>query len=272
MAKRFIDTTLFRKSFVRGLPAEDKALWIILFCECSNAGIYDVDLEVLSIYSGQKITLDKLKTSFGSKLYFFDNDKKIFIPSFIEFQYGHLSETNNPQKSVIKELKKYKLLNDDLEVIDIEAIEGLGKGSQTLEIRDNIDNQSIEGLGKGSPTLQEQEQDKEQDKEKEKTEKENSEKIKNELDLKSLHLFKNSPFIDLEVLKTRIGKEYLKYDVDYYHKRALNYSQSQGKMYKDWCASIRNFMLGDEREGKAVLQGQKHTKQPVNNYANMKML
>lgn len=111
MAKRFIDTDLFKKRFVRSLPGAYKILWVYLFCECDYAGIWEADLEVAELYCGQKFNLEDFNKALGGKLYFFDGGSKAFIPEFIEFQYGGELNKNNPaHRSVIARLEKYDLL------------------------------------------------------------------------------------------------------------------------------------------------------------------
>jgi hypothetical protein len=60
MAKRFIDTDLFRKPFMRSLEAPYKALWIYLLCECDHAGVWVVELDVAQIRMGLKLDPDKV--------------------------------------------------------------------------------------------------------------------------------------------------------------------------------------------------------------------
>lgn len=124
MAKRFIDTNIFRKSFIRSLPSSQKLLWIYLFCDCSHAGIWEVDLEVASLFTGCKLKIEDIK-ALSNKIKFFDHERKIFIPEFIEFQYGKLRSNNNTHIAVIRDLEKYNLINDSLEIINNECIEGL---------------------------------------------------------------------------------------------------------------------------------------------------
>lgn len=111
MAKRFIDTDLFKKRFVRGLKGPYKLLWVYLFCECDNAGIWNVDIEAAELFCGQKYTLEELKIAFAGKIHFFDDESKAFIPDFIEFQYGGILNEKNPaHKAVFQKLEKYQLL------------------------------------------------------------------------------------------------------------------------------------------------------------------
>lgn len=112
MAKRFIDTDLFKKRFVRGLKGPYKLLWIYLFCECDNAGIWNVDIEAAELFCGQKYSLSELKKAFAGKIHFFDDESKAFLPEFIEFQYGEELNNKNPaHKAVIMKLEKYQLFS-----------------------------------------------------------------------------------------------------------------------------------------------------------------
>lgn len=79
-----------------------------LFCECDNAGIWEVDLEVAGLYCGETYTLEDFEKAFAGRIYFFNNGSKAFLPEFIVFQYGgvsNLNPTNNAHKSVLQNLK-----------------------------------------------------------------------------------------------------------------------------------------------------------------------
>ena len=112
MAKRFIDTDLFKKRFVRGLKGPYKLLWVYLFCECDNAGIWNVDIEAAELFCNQKYSLPELKKAFSGRIHFFDEESKAFLPDFIEFQYGgELNEKNPAHRAVIFKLEKYQLFS-----------------------------------------------------------------------------------------------------------------------------------------------------------------
>lgn len=125
MAKRFIDTDLFKKRFIRSLKGPYKLLWVYLFCECNHAGIWEVDLEAAQLYCGHKFNLDEIKKYFVGKIHFFNNDNKAFLPDFIEFQYGEISaHSKNPAlKSVILQLSKYQLF----EILETRGLKGASK-------------------------------------------------------------------------------------------------------------------------------------------------
>jgi hypothetical protein len=110
MSKRFTDTDRWKKPFIRSLEAPYKLLWFYICDDCDHAGIWQVDLEVAQIRIGEDFDLTIAINSFGDKVVPFDNGTKWFIPSFIEFQYGELKENNRVHDSIIKILKKYKLI------------------------------------------------------------------------------------------------------------------------------------------------------------------
>lgn len=119
MAKRMTDTDKWKKRFLKDLNYANKLLWLYMLDDCNHAGIWDIDLEVASIRIGLNVDMDDL-FKFGDKIVVFDNNEKVFIPDFIDFQYGELNPTSNVHKSVIALLDKYNL-------------EGYMKGSQGVQ-------------------------------------------------------------------------------------------------------------------------------------------
>lgn len=118
MAKRFTDTNKYRKPFIRGLEGAYKLLWDYLYHDCDHAGIWIVDFEIAQIYIGADMPINKeraliLFNNNEKRIIEIDNGCKWFIPSFIIFQYGELSENNRAHNSVIKILKTNNLYNDN---------------------------------------------------------------------------------------------------------------------------------------------------------------
>lgn len=115
MAKRFIDTSIFRKDFIRGLDAPCKLLFLYLINECDHAGLWDVELEVAEVRLGLKFKGDPIN-QFAGKVIPVDGGKKWFIPSFVNFQYGDLNPENRAHGSVISLLKKFDLLDSEHQI------------------------------------------------------------------------------------------------------------------------------------------------------------
>lgn len=119
MAKRFIDTDIFKKQFVRSLQAPYKLLWIYILQDCNHAGIWDVDMEVAQIRISEKINQKSALFYFAGKVFEISGGSKWFIPEFISFQYGELNPENRAHNSVISILKKEALLNENLTIKEL---------------------------------------------------------------------------------------------------------------------------------------------------------
>ena len=113
------DTDKWKKRFIKDLDYANKLLWLYMLDDCNHAGIWDIDLEVASIRIGLDVDMSDL-LKFEHRIVVFDNSEKVFIPDFIEFQYGELNPNSNVHKSVITLLQKYNL-------------EGYLKGSQGVQ-------------------------------------------------------------------------------------------------------------------------------------------
>jgi len=116
MAKRFIDTDIFKKQFMRNLETPYKLLWIYILQDCNHAGIWEVDFETAQLKIGSAITKKEALKNFSGKILEISEGEKWFIPDFISFQYGQLSESNRAHIGIIQLLKKYDLLKSDLSV------------------------------------------------------------------------------------------------------------------------------------------------------------
>jgi len=105
MAKRFIDTDLFRKPFIRSLEAPYKALWIYLLCECDHAGIWVVELDVAQLRMDMKLDPDKVIEKMGGAVVPVGDGTKWYLPDFVAFQYGTLNRENRVHASVLDRLE-----------------------------------------------------------------------------------------------------------------------------------------------------------------------
>ena len=139
MAKRFIDTDMWSKKWIRLLNPELKLFWVYLLSRCNHAGIYEVDLELASFQL--KIDLDQktIMESFNGNIKPIEKDKW-FIPKFVEFQYGPLNEKVNAHKSVINILNKYKLINKNQQLINSSStVQDKDKDIDKVTDKDNFE-------------------------------------------------------------------------------------------------------------------------------------
>lgn len=114
MGKRFADTNLNREPWFRKLKPKLKCAVRFLFDECNAAGMWVIDMETMSYFIGEEIELSELLSTanIGKEDRFeMFGDDKIFIPGFIPFQYGTLSDLSPAHKPIFSLLKKYNLLD-----------------------------------------------------------------------------------------------------------------------------------------------------------------
>lgn len=129
MAKRFTDTDKWRKPWFRSLSLEARTVWGYLTDNCDHAGIWPAAFDLMSGDVGFEVTAADLDRWFGDKLISLAD--RYFIPGFIEFQYGELSEDSKPHLSVIKVLVKYGINPKNLTLS-----KGYPKGIRTLKDKD----------------------------------------------------------------------------------------------------------------------------------------
>lgn len=118
MANRFIDTGFYKSPFVRSLKGSLKSLYSFIICDCNGAGIWVKDLPIASVFIGFQITDKEFEDGFVLPKKAVDlKDGKFFFPDFIEHQYPKGLGANNPAHvNFIIELKKYKLIDENLKV------------------------------------------------------------------------------------------------------------------------------------------------------------
>lgn len=117
MAKRLSDSAKWNRPFLRKMKSAYKLFWLYLLDECDHAGIWIVDMEIAQIKIGEKLKKELAINCFKGKIIEVDGGEKWFIIDFIDFQYGVLNIENRVHESVIKNLKKYNLVNPDFTII-----------------------------------------------------------------------------------------------------------------------------------------------------------
>lgn len=116
--KRFTETSKWSDPWFRKLSPELKNLWQWLTDNCDNAGVIEVDLDLASFQIGYQYPINTL-SEFGDRVQILPCGKH-FIPKFIPFQYGQLSEECKAHKPVFASLEKH-------------GIKGYPKGIDTLQ-------------------------------------------------------------------------------------------------------------------------------------------
>lgn len=107
MAKRFTDTGKWGKASFDRLSLVGKLAWIYLCDNCDHAGIWDVNWRLMSFHLNLPAAdLERVIAEELSDKVDWLADTKIFIPGFIEFQYGELNPENRAHLSVLNRLRK----------------------------------------------------------------------------------------------------------------------------------------------------------------------
>ena len=117
MAKRYVDTEMWKKKWFRKLSPKMKNAWLYLITMCNHAGLYEVDIDLMSVFIGEKITEDEVfRSGLATQVEILDDDKW-YLPKFIKFQYNvsspnELNPNNRVHKSVIDILNTYGFLDE----------------------------------------------------------------------------------------------------------------------------------------------------------------
>lgn len=104
MAKRFIDTDIFKKAWFAELHADQQQLWFYICTQCDVAGFWEKNYRLASFELKRQVS-DVSFECFKDRVIHFEDDK-LWIKGFVEFQYGALSESCKPHKTVITLLRK----------------------------------------------------------------------------------------------------------------------------------------------------------------------
>lgn len=105
MAKRFTDTNKWSRKEFHSLPVKMKLAWLYMNDNCDHAGIWDMNIELMSFLIGIKISVEDMVKYFGEMIEIRGNSLRL-IP-FIEYQYGELNPDNKVHLSVINKLKLF---------------------------------------------------------------------------------------------------------------------------------------------------------------------
>jgi hypothetical protein len=139
MSKRFTETGKWSKAWFQDLPAKHKLLWLYLCDNCDCAGFWSVNWRQASFQIGEAVGQEDVQ-AFGDRLAMVDADT-LHIVTFVEFQYGNLSEACKAHIPILKALKA-------------RVSKGYAKGIHTLQEKDKdkeMDPVPPEGV-QGEPT------------------------------------------------------------------------------------------------------------------------
>uniref|UniRef100_A0A6M3L252 Putative replication protein n=1 Tax=viral metagenome TaxID=1070528 RepID=A0A6M3L252_9ZZZZ len=198
---------------------EYKLFWVYILDKCDHAGIYKHSNILEKCCLSQSVTWEKALEFLGDRVEFVSGNK-YFIPNFIDFQYGKLSEDCRPHKMVISKLKKEKLFQ--------RVSKGYPKGIQRDKDQDK-----------------EQEQDKDKDKEQEQNKDTNNQNKDLLINIPNIHKdivsdlnfvvgtnFKHTSKKTREHINARLKEGYTLEDFKIVHRKKANEWQYDNKFVK----------------------------------------
>jgi hypothetical protein len=130
MAKRFTDTNKWKDTWFQDLPNKYKLFWIYLLDECDAAGLWKPNMRLAQFQIGEPFEEVELRRVFADRIQITE-EGYWYIPKFIDFQYGQLSDKSKPHISIINLLKKHK-------------IKGYPKGIDTLKEKEKEEDKEQE--------------------------------------------------------------------------------------------------------------------------------
>ena len=133
MKKRLTDTEIWDKPWFRQLSPTDKCAIMFIKDKCDNVGVWIPDKELAEIYIGGQVGWEDLPDRVNGNIVILDNGKW-WLPDFVEFQWGELSEEteNNARLSYVRLLKKHGLWTEYLN-----RLRGLSVVSKTTNNKSN---------------------------------------------------------------------------------------------------------------------------------------
>mgnify|MGYP000435038308 CR=1 FL=1 len=106
--KRFTESQKWTDPWFRRLSAQAKLIWLYAVDHCDNIGIVELDLEFISSDCRIKCNAEHV-AEIGDRFQQIGAGK-YFIPKFIGFQYGRLSESCRPHDKVIEAIRSHGLV------------------------------------------------------------------------------------------------------------------------------------------------------------------
>jgi hypothetical protein len=106
--KRFTDIEIWDKEWYMELSPKHKCLMKYIFDKCDASGCWKPNWKLASLHINDNVTLKDLKELPPSQYEILENGK-IFIPDFINFQYGKLSRNSPAHNPIFLAIEKNSL-------------------------------------------------------------------------------------------------------------------------------------------------------------------
>lgn len=101
------DTEIWDKEWFMELSPKHKCLIRYLFDKCDSSGMWKPNWKLATLHVGETVSFEDLKKIPSDQYEIIDG--KIFLPDFIKFQYGKLSEASPAHKPIFQAIEKNNL-------------------------------------------------------------------------------------------------------------------------------------------------------------------
>lgn len=139
MAKRFIDTNIFRDEWFCGLSKESKLFFFYFITNCDHAGVLKLNKKLCELETGIKnisISVEELNNCLLTI-----KDGLLWMPIFVKFQYPDF-----PKSNVHQQVGAIKILNSHgLDIEQIKSYLRVGKEltKTSLTLNEELDNSYV---------------------------------------------------------------------------------------------------------------------------------
>jgi hypothetical protein len=137
MARRFVDTEIWKKKWYRTLQPKEKCFLKYIWDNCNNAGIWEVDMEAARYFIGEDVGDPEKFLPENIEIVKLENDTKWFLPGFLKYQYPNGLNSNKPIVIAVRRI---------LEKNNLSLIISQSLGNDYLMISQSLTNHKTESV------------------------------------------------------------------------------------------------------------------------------
>jgi len=121
MSKRFTDSKKWDDDWFYDLKPKYKLMWLYMLDKCDHIGFFKPNLSLASNSIGSKITREEILSVFNGRI--IEKDNKWFIPKFVIFQYGRLSQDSAFHRKILKTMEEHRVSTGYQQSVDTLKVE-----------------------------------------------------------------------------------------------------------------------------------------------------
>ena len=134
MSKRFTDSKKWDDEWFYELDPKYKLMWLYMLDKCDHIGFFKPNIKLASNSIGYKITRENVLLVFKDRITEIDN--KWFIPKFVHFQYGKLSQDSAFHRKISKTLEDNRVSTGYRQGVNTPKVE--------VEVKEEVKDKTID--------------------------------------------------------------------------------------------------------------------------------